>query len=159
MNFLPPEALVFLTSMLPIVELRGGIPLGLLLNLPIEAAFVWAQLGNLFPIFFILKLLGPVSDFLIKHFKFFEKFFHKLFTLTRQKHSQKFEEWGAVFLVTFIAIPLPGTGAWTGALLAFLFNIPYWRAILLILLGNLGAGILISLGVGSAVEVAKMFIN
>lgn len=159
MPYLPPELLVFFTSMLPIVELRGAIPLGLLLHLPIEGAFFWAEIGNMIPIFFILKLLGPVSDFLIKHSKFFEKFFHKLFTLTREKHGHKMQKWGAASILILTSIPLPGTGAWTGALLAFLFDIPFWKAVILILIGNLIAGLLICFGFGSAIEVAKLFVK
>lgn len=152
---IPKELIVVGVSMLPIAELRGAIPVGLFLGMPIEAAFFWAELGNMIPLFFILKLLGPISKWLMAHSKFFHHLFTKIFEKTRSKHSKKFEELGAIFLATFVAIPLPGTGAWTGALIAFLFDIPYWRALLILFIGNLGAGLLISFGIGGAMEIIK----
>jgi uncharacterized membrane protein len=156
---LPPEILVLFVAMLPVLELNAAIPLGLLLHMPIEAAFFWAQIGNIIPVMLILKLLEPISGFLMKHFHFFNIFFTKLFDKTRKKHSQKFEQVGSILLITLIAIPLPGAGAWTASLLAFLFDLPYWRSVLLILAGNIIAGFLICLGFGGAMEVGKFFIK
>ena len=154
---IPPELLVFGVSMLPIFELRGAIPLGMLLGMSKEAAFFWAEIGNIIPVFFLLKLLGPISKWLMEHFKFFNRIFTKIFTHTREKHSKTFTKFGPVFLIALTAIPLPGTGAWTGVLITFLFDMPYWRSILLILIGNIIAGILVSFGFGAGLELIKMF--
>lgn len=159
MPALPRELLVFLAAMMPIGELRAAIPLGLFLGMPSEAAFFWAELGNILIILPILKLLGPISTWLMQHSKWFDKIFTKLFHHTRAKHSQKMEKMGEVFIVILTAIPLPGTGAWTGALLAFLFDVPFWRAVLLILAGNILCGILVLLGVGGAMEFIKIFVK
>lgn len=155
---LPREILVFLASMMPIGELRAGIPLGLLLGMPAESVFFWAELGNILIILLVLKALGPMSGWLMKHSAWCNRFFEKLFHHTRKKHSERFEKMGAVFIVLLVAIPLPGTGAWTGALLAFLFDLPYWKSIGLIFIGNIIAGILITLGFGGAMEFIKIFI-
>ncbi len=152
---IPPALLIFGLSMLPIVELRGAIPLGVLMKMPIESAFFWAELGNIIIVLLILKLLGPTSEFLIRHSKFFQNFFTKLFAFTRKKHSRKFEKFGTALIVLLTATPLPGTGAWTGALLAFLFDINYFRAVGLIFIGNIVAGMLISFGIGGTLEIFK----
>ena len=154
---LPPALIVFLMSMLPVGELRAAIPVGLFLGMPAEAAFFWAELGNMIPIFFILKLLGPTSTWLMKHSVFFNKLLTKLFHSTREKHSKKFERIGSLMIVLLEAIPLPGTGGWTGAVIAFLFDVPYWKAIGLIFIGNVIAGILVTAGVGGAMEFIKLF--
>jgi uncharacterized membrane protein len=150
---LPPELIVILLSASPILELRGAIPVGKFLGMPLEAVFIWSIVGNMLPIFIIMKYLDPVTRFLIRKSKWFEKFFTRIFETTRKKHSKRFEEVGAIFLVTFIAIPLPGTGAWTGALISHLFNIPYWKSILLIFLGVVGAAVIVSLTVESVNQV------
>lgn len=152
---IPKELIVLASAMLPFSELNGAIPLGVFLGLPIEAAFFWAEVGNIIPIMLILKLFGPISTWLMKHSVFFKRFFTKIFDTTRQKHSQKIDKLGAVFLAGFIAIPLPGAGAWTASLIAFLFNFPYWRAVGIIFIGNICAGILVSLGIGGALEIIK----
>ena len=97
------------------------------------------------PIHFILWLLEPIAKFLRKHSKRMDKFFDWLFTKTRNKHNKKFERWGALALIGFVAIPLPMTGSWTGALAAFIFGVKYLPALLLILLGVLIAGGIVSL--------------
>lgn len=157
MPTLPHELLVFLVSMLPVGELRAAIPLGLFFGMSPEAAFFWAELGNILIIMLVLKMLGSVSTWLMKHSKWCDKFFTKLFHHTRTKHGQKFDKTGAILILILAAIPLPGTGGWTGALIAFLFDIPYWKSIGLIFIGNLICGVLVTVGFGSAMEFIKFF--
>lgn len=157
MPTIPRELLVFFASMMPIGELRAAIPLGLFLGMPAEAAFFWAQLGNILIVMIILKVLGPVSAWLMKHSKWCDRMFTKLFHHTRVKHTAKFEKTGELFIVALTAIPLPGTGGWTGALLAFLFDLPYWKSIGLIFIGNIIAGLLVTFGIGGAMEFIKLF--
>ena len=150
-NNFPPEVATFIISMLPISELRGAIPVAIgVYNLnPAEAYFI-AVVGNMVPVIFILKYINPVSKYLMSKSKFFNKFFTYLFERTRKKHNGKFEKWGALALITFVAIPLPVTGGWSGALAAFVFGIPFKKALPLIFLGVIIAGIIVtglSLGV------------
>lgn len=132
--------------MLPISELRGSIPLAMgAYHWSIGQAFIVSVLGNLIPVILILLFLDPVAKFLGQHFNLAKRFFEWLFARTRRKHSEKIEKWGEFALVIFVGIPLPMTGAWTGALLAFLFGIKFKRAIPLIFLGILMAGVIVTL--------------
>lgn len=144
---IPPELIVFFSSMLPITELRGAIPLGFVMGLSAESTFFWALTGNILPCFLILWALGPISSFLMRYSKFFKDFFTKLFDKTRTKHGETVIKYGAVFLIVFVAIPLPGSGGWTGSLLAFLFGIKYWKAMGYIATGLTLAALIITLSV------------
>ena len=150
-NNFPPELAIFIISMLPVSELRGAIPVAIgVYNLdPIQTYFI-SVIGNVIPVIFILKYLEPVSKCLMSKYEFFNKFFTNLFEHTRRKHNGKFEKWGALALITFVAIPLPVTGGWSGALAAFVFGIPLKKALPLIFLGIMIAGVIVtglSLGV------------
>ena len=150
-NNFPPEIAVFIISMLPISELRGAIPvaIGVYHLNPVETYFL-AVIGNMIPVIFILKYLDLISKYLMSKCKFFNKLFSYLFERTRKKHNGKFEKWGALALITFVAIPLPITGGWSGALAAFVFGIPFKKALPLILIGVMIAGVIVtglSLGV------------
>lgn len=156
----PPELITFFSAMLPFTELRGSIPLALeVFKLSPLSALAFSVAGNIVPVFLLLAFLNPVSKFLMKHSPFFNKFLTKLFEKTRRKHSKSFKEIGAIFLVTFVAIPLPVTGAWTGSLIAFLFEVPYLIGAGLISLGVLIAGILVTLGVETISEVIEKIIG
>ena len=152
-----PILLVIIISALPIGELRAGIPLGQYLGMSAITAFLWAELANIAIVIILLKTLKPVTTWLMKNFKFFHRFLTKIFESTRKKHSQKIQQAEVVGLITFVAIPLPGTGAWTASLLAFLFDIPFWRALISIFIGNIIAGLLVTAGIGSAIEIIKYF--
>ena len=131
--------------MSPILELRGSLPIALgVYNLPIWSAFLFSIIGNLIPVFFLLWFLESVSKFLSRHFYFFERFFTWLFEKTRKKHTKKFERWEEFALIILVAIPLPFTGAWTGSLCAFVFGIPFKKALPLIALGVIIAGLIVT---------------
>lgn len=136
---------VVVISMLPIFELRGGIPAAKALDMQWWEAYIFAVVGNMIPIPFILWLLDPVSSWLSRHSRAMDRFFTWLFTRTRRKHSESFERWREVALTLFVAIPLPITGAWTGAVAAFVFGIPPWVALPFIFLGVLIAGAVVTL--------------
>jgi len=132
---------VFLLAMTPVGELRVAIPVALLVyNLNWLWAYFISIIGNMVPVIFILLFLSPVSRWLSKRLSFCDKFFNWLFERTRRKSSPRMEKYGAIALITFVAIPLPFTGAWTGSIGAFLFNIPFKKAFPLILLGVLISG-------------------
>lgn len=143
---LPPELATFLIAMIPIGELRAAIPFAhTYTNLSTLSIYVWAVLGNIFPIIFILLGLEKVSNFLRKHSKFADRFFVWLFKRTRHKLQGSYEKWGEIALALFVAIPLPITGAWTGAAAAYVFGIPKKRAFGFITLGVLISGIIVTL--------------
>ncbi|HVL80417.1 MAG TPA: small multi-drug export protein [Actinomycetota bacterium] len=149
---LPAPLATVVLAMVPIVELRGAIPLAILTyRLPPLEAFAWAVLGNMIPVPIILFFLEPVSDFLRSRSRLFDRFFEKLFDRTRTKHSHRFERWRDLALITFVALPLPLTGAWTGALAAFLFGVRPRRAIPLI-----GVGVLIAATIVTTLVVSGL---
>lgn len=136
------ELLVFITGALPISELRGAIPLGVAKGLPIYKATIIAILGNLSPIIPLLLFLKPVSDRL-RNFKILKKFFDWLFERAKKK-AGLIEKYEVIGLTLFVAVPLPMTGAWTGAIIASLFKIRFRYAFWSIVLGVVGAAAIIA---------------
>lgn len=135
---------IALLSTLPITELRGAIPLALTIyKMPVFPTYIFAVLGNIVPAIFLLLYLKPFSDFLCR-WCLFNMFFEWLFKRTR-RHEEKYEKYGALFLLFFVAIPLPGTGAWTGSVAAFVFGIRFWYAFPTIVGGVMIAGIIVTL--------------
>jgi len=154
MNLISPILKVLLVAATPISELRGSIPLALgAYHFTIWKAFFYSVLGNMIPVIFILWFLDPLSKFLIARFKIADKFFTWLFERTRKNNAEKFGRWGDLALAIFVAIPLPMTGAWSGAVAAYVFGIPYKRALLAILGGVIGAGIIVTLTYTGAVSL------
>ncbi len=145
MGGIPIWVRTLVISMIPFIELRGSIPAAKLWGADLRTTFLWAILGNMIPIPFILLFLGPFSDWLRRHSKVMDRFFTRLFARTRRKHSRSFERWRDLALCFFVAIPLPGTGGWSGALAAFVFGVPFWRALAAIFAGVLIAGVVVTL--------------
>jgi uncharacterized membrane protein len=141
---LSPEMVVVIVSMLPVFELRGALPIGInLFKMPLWKTLVLAIIGNMIPIFLVILLLEKVVTFLGR-FKIFKRFFDWLFARTRSKSGSiaKYEFWG---LAIFVGIPLPGTGAWTGAIASVAMDMPYWRSLLSIFFGVLMAAAVVTL--------------
>ncbi|HZJ18509.1 MAG TPA: small multi-drug export protein [Patescibacteria group bacterium] len=137
---------VFISAMLPITELRGALPLALLhYRIDIVTAYFITVIGNMIPVIFIVFLLDPVQKFLSSRSRLFRWFFQKLFERTRSKHTKRFETMEEIALITFVAIPLPMTGGWSGALAAFVFGISPKKSIPLIFLGVAIAGVIVSI--------------
>ena len=151
---IPRELVAFLVSMLPIVELRGGIPVAALLGIDFLPALTLCVLGNLLPIPFILLLIIPIFNWM-KKTKLFSPLVTKLEskTLSKRDRLEKGEFWG---LMIFVGIPLPGTGAWTGALLAALLGIKFKKAIVAIICGVLIAAAIMSILFYAAPDIFKM---
>ena len=155
---LPDELYVFLISMLPIIELRGAIPAGALLGLPFYINLPLSILGNILPVPFILIFISRILDFLEK-FKTTRPVVtwlrrkagkHKKRVLSDEEdvpESSQRKMTKALFwaMMLFVAIPLPGTGAWTGSLISALFNIPKRKSFLAILIGVILSGIIMTL--------------
>ena len=138
------ELLVFLISLLPILELRGGMIAAKLLGLPFLKAFVLCYIGNMLPVPFILLFIRRIFVWL-KRFNFINQTIDRIEarSLRKAEKVQKYRLWGLLLLV---AIPLPGTGAWTGALAADLLDIRIRNSLPVI-----AAGVLIAGGIMSAV--------
>jgi len=137
---------IFLVALTPIGELRLSIPLGLtIFKQPIWLVYIISVLGNIIPPILILWLLPRLSDWLRKYSKLTDKFLAWLYERTRRRTKEKIEHYGPLALIIFVAIPLPYTGAWTGAVAAWLFGIPYKRALFNIFIGILIAGIIVAL--------------
>ncbi len=135
------EILTFLLAMTPIGELRIAIPTALTVyHLGWAKAYFISVFGNLIPVIFFLLFLGPLSRWLSKNFRTFQRFFTWLFEKTREKYNSRMEKYGCLALMIFVAIPLPVTGGWTGALIAFLFGISFRKAFPSIALGIMIAG-------------------
>ena len=130
---LPKELAVFIIAALPVLELRGAIPIGLSMGIEIKRVVFLSIIGNLVPVVPILFLLQPVSDFL-RRFWPFNRFFPWLFQRTKNR-SGFIEKYEFLGLICFVAIPLPITGAWTGCVAATLFKIRFRYALLAITIG------------------------
>ena len=142
LNQLPKEYIVIIVGALPISELRGAIPLGLSLGMPLVKAFWLSVLGNCLIVAPALFLFAPVTGFLRK-FKIWSRFFDWVFERTK-KNSDSIQKYEALGLAIFVAIPLPMTGAWSGVIAASLFKIRFRYAFLAIVAGVICAGLIVS---------------
>ena len=134
--------LTFLVSMVPVVELRGGIPFGTALGLDPVSTAVAAILGNLVPVPFIILFIRHIFDWLRRYEKprtLVEKFEKKAHL--KSKNVIKYQTFG---LCLFVALPLPGTGAWTGALIAAILDMRLKRAMPSIILGVIIAATIVT---------------
>lgn len=137
------ELIVFIISMMPILELRGGLIAATLLGLKGVPSFIICFLGNILPIPFILWLITPIFDWLKKR-KMFRGMVEKIEKKAMSKKDQ-IERLQYIGLMLFVGIPLPGTGAWTGAGLAVLLNMNKKKSFLYIMLGVVLASIIMSI--------------
>ena len=146
---------VFLVSMVPLIELRGAVPIGTGLGLPWHWTLIISIIGNCVPIpiilVFVKKLLTWMRGCSIKLFSKVSNFMFEKAEKNREK-IDKYATWG---LFVFVAIPLPGTGAWTGALVASLFDMNRKKAALSIFGGVITAGIIMTFGS----QIVKFFIG
>ena len=146
---------VFLCSMVPVIELRGAIPLGWATNIPWWLTYLLAVAGNMLPVPFILLLIRQVLTVMEKMPIKFVRAFAAWLRRKAEKNTDKIQRFGFWGLCFFIAIPLPVTGAWTGSLVAATIRMNFWRAMLSALLGVMIAGVsvtLICFGGSSGIE-------
>ena len=132
---IPPVLVIFIISMIPILELRGGLIAAALLKVPITTAVPVCLIGNLIPVPFILLFITPIFTWM-KKTKLFRPLVEKIESksLGKSDRIRKYEFWG---LFLFVGIPLPGTGAWTGSLIAALLDIDFKKAFPAVVLGLL----------------------
>lgn len=136
------KLIAFLMSMVPILELRGGIVYAAAKGIPFTTAFLICFLGNILPIPFILLFLRKVLNFL-EQFKYTKRLVRGLERRARKKQGN-IDKYKLLGLFILVAIPLPGTGAWTGALVAVVMDIQMKKSFPAIALGVLAAGIIMS---------------
>lgn len=137
------ELLVFITAMIPVAELRGAIPLGLAQGLSPAKVFVLSVIGNMVPIPFLILFSRPVIKYL-KRFAILKNILSRI-EHSATKKAHKIKGYVIAGLFAFVAIPLPGTGAWTGSLIAAILNLRLKYALLAIYAGVIGAGVLVTL--------------
>lgn len=134
--------ITFFTSMTPVLELRAAIPLGIAAGLPVPLVLVTAIIGNILPVPLILLLIRRIFQWL-RNFKHMGMLIDKLEQRAHLK-GKTVEKYRTFGLILLVAIPLPGTGAWTGALVADVLDIRMRTAIPAITLGVIIAGLLMT---------------
>ncbi|OIT29076.1 PREDICTED: uncharacterized protein LOC109211827 [Nicotiana attenuata] len=149
----PDEAVVFALATLPVIELRGAIPVGYWLQLKPIALTVLSILGNMVPVPFIVLYLKKLAIFLAGTNKSASKLLDLLFERAKEKAGpvQEFQWLG---LMLFVAVPFPGTGAWTGAIIASVLDMPFWSAVSANFVGVVLAGLLVNLLVNLGLKYA-----
>ena len=141
-EFLSPELIIFIISMTPILELRGGLIAAAILGVDWAIAFPICVIGNILPILFELLFIRKIFQWL-KRFRPFYKMINWIEERAERK-SKEIETKISIGLFLFVAIPLPGTGAWTGGLVADVLGVKFKKAIPIITLGVITAGLIIS---------------
>lgn len=149
-NKIPGELIAFIVSLLPILELRGGLIAANLLGVKLIPAFIICFIGNMLPIPFILLFIEKIFDWLRdkKGLGAVVRYCEK----KADKNKDKIEKYGLWGLLILVAIPLPGTGAWTGALVAALMRLDIKKSLPVIAAGVVIAGIIVALIMYGAVD-------
>ena len=135
LEFLTVELTVLFTAALPIIELRGAIPVGIALGLTPLHALAISFVGSMIPVPFILFLIRPIFKWM-KGTSLLKGMAEKITLRSKSKNSHQIQKYGAWALIIIVAIPLPGTGVWSGSLAAALFDIRFKWAFPAILVGN-----------------------
>jgi uncharacterized membrane protein len=141
-SWIARELLVLWVAMMPVVELRGAIPLGISLGMSPVEAYLVALAGNLLPVPGLLLLLEPVCRS-IRRWRRLRRCVDAWLDRSRAR-GQRLQRWGAVGLALFVALPLPSTGVWSGALIASLLGLRFWHGMVALSLGAAAAGILVT---------------
>lgn len=148
------EIIAFLASLLPIIECRGGMIIAKIFQINFFKAFLICYIGNMLPMPFIILFIKKIFAFMKSHnilTGFIEKLEGK--TAKNQDKVLRYKEWG---LLAFIAIPLPGTGGWTGSLFAALLNIDFKKALPIVAIGVFIADVIMSVltyGTGAVIDL------
>lgn len=139
------EWCVFFCSMIPIIELRGAIPMGAAFSLPWWQTYLISVVGNMIPVPFILLFIKKIIRWMSNSkVKFFNKTAGFLMRKV-EKNRERIEKYSFFGVCLFVAIPLPATGAWTGSLVAAMIDMKFWKAVLSAFIGVLVAGVVMTL--------------
>jgi uncharacterized membrane protein len=152
--------LALIISFLPIAELRGGIPVAIATGLAPWTAFLLCVIVNILAIPFVFFFLDKIHAWLLRYKSYkngFDKFLKRI-QHRKRKVEKNINRYGLLALALFVAIPLPGTGAWTGTLIAWLLGLKRRRAGLAIALGVVIAGVIVTLAVTGIVALFKIFL-
>ena len=145
LGMLPDWLVVFIISMTPFVELRLSLPLALAFyRMPWVWAFAIAIIGNIVPVPLVFLFLARAEKWLRKY-KWWDSALDRMFEYTRRRARESVKKYGAIGLCLYVAIPLPVTGAWTGALIAYLFDLDRKSAFISITVGVITAGVIVLL--------------
>ena len=142
-SFIGKIIITLFWSMVPVVELRGAIPIGVGLDLPLWIAILVSVVGNMLPVPFIILFIRHIFKWMRKVSKTFARIVDKM-EEKAEKHKDKVTKYGFWGLFLLVAIPLPGTGAWTGALVAAMMDLRLKTALPAIFLGVVGTAIIVS---------------
>jgi len=145
-------ASTFFLSMLPVGELRIGLPYGIAMGLDYPLALLSAIVGNMIPVPFIIVYINKVFHWIRRHIAVMDRFITKLETRANLK-SETVEKYGPWGLLLFVAIPLPGTGAWTGALIAAVLDMKLRRSVPFIFIGVCIAAVIMSVLTFGAIRI------
>lgn len=155
------ELITFITASLPILEVRGAIPLamGIFHFSPLKAYLI-SVFGNIFLIIPFLFVLQRFSTYLMHKWYHYNRLMTWILERAQRKHMDHFHEkkWAEIALFIFVAIPLPMTGAWSGAVAAYILGIPFWRAIGILFMGILAAGGIVTVLFSMGILAAKSFL-
>lgn len=156
---IPAELAIMIMAALPVTELRGALPIGILVyKLPLVWAMFWTIIGNMLPVYFLLIFFEKAANWIRPRSEKADQFLTWLFDRTRRKLEANVEKYGHWALTLFVAIPLPVTGAWTGALAAFVFGMPKQKAFLAILFGAMIASVIVAaITLGADTVVRRLF--
>jgi len=149
----PDEAVVFALATLPVIELRGAIPVGYWMQLKPVVLTSFSVLGNMVPVPFIVLYLKTFASFVAGKSQTASKLLDILFKRAKEK-AGPVEEFKWLGLMLFVAVPFPGTGAWTGAIIASILDMPFWSAVSSNFCGVVLAGLLVNLLVNLGLKQA-----
>ncbi|CAH2045727.1 unnamed protein product [Thlaspi arvense] len=147
------EAVVFALATLPVIELRGAIPVGYWMQLKPTVITFFSVIGNMVPVPFIILYLKKLASFVAGKSQTASKLLEMLFKRAKEK-AGPVEEFQWLGLMLFVAVPFPGTGAWTGAIIASILDMPFWSAVSSNFCGVVLAGLLVNLLVNLGLKEA-----
>ena len=153
LSFLPDWLVVLFISFLPFIELRGSLPVAVAVyDMPVLEATVLSIFGNMVPVPFILWYFPRIEAW-FRRWPWWDRTLDRLFERTRRRARWSIDRYGPAFLLVFVAIPFPTTGAWTGALIAYLFDLKRGQSFVVILLGVVVAGAVVAALVAGAMTL------
>jgi uncharacterized membrane protein len=151
------EWCVFFCSMIPIIELRGAVPMGWAMGLEWWQTYIISVLGNMLPVPFILLFINKIIKWMAESkISLFNKVANWLLKKA-EKNRAKIEKYAFWGVALFVAVPLPVTGAWTGSLVAAVIDMKFWKALLSALIGVMVAGVIMTVifygGIGGLISL------
>lgn len=149
------EVAVFFVSMIPLVELRGAIPLGMAAGMGAAEVYPLAVIGNLLPIPLLILFAEKLLNWLqtLKPFSGFATWYREKLYCKKDKVTK----YARLGLFLFVALPIPGTGAWSGAAIAAILKMPVGKALFSIGMGVLTAGFIMTLGMSGILQIGQLF--